>query len=285
MIAIVEAYDAMTSTRPYRQGLSRKTAVETLVASSGTQFDGALVDTFVTTLRRPMLGTSSSPVLSTIETQFRELFVGLRRVGAVALSATASTIAIALILGSGALSPGTPTTPAVAAPQRHSSLADDEVLGTRVDLPSAPGDTGAETGGGADDIGGVSQTPDTTDQTLTSDGVTFTASIDEAIADDLGSDPGGTDPGTEPGPGTGGSEGGGPSQPPPDAGGGSEQPPPPDSGQPPPDSGGGSAEQPPDGGSGPEQPPPSDPKDKNPDANGNGHAYGHDKKDDGSTGP
>lgn len=44
IIAIVDAYDAMTSERPYRQALSQEQAVAELQRCSGTQFDPCLVE-------------------------------------------------------------------------------------------------------------------------------------------------------------------------------------------------------------------------------------------------
>jgi len=45
--AIADAFDAMTSTRPYRRALSTEVAVMELLNGKGSQFDPALVDTFV----------------------------------------------------------------------------------------------------------------------------------------------------------------------------------------------------------------------------------------------
>lgn len=47
IIAIVDAYDAMTSDRPYRQAMPRKAALEELQRCSGTQFDPELVKLFI----------------------------------------------------------------------------------------------------------------------------------------------------------------------------------------------------------------------------------------------
>jgi putative two-component system response regulator len=45
IIAVVDAYDAMTSDRPYRARLPQSVAVERLRQGAGTQFDPLLVDT------------------------------------------------------------------------------------------------------------------------------------------------------------------------------------------------------------------------------------------------
>lgn len=47
IISVVDSYDAMTSDRPYHQGMSPEKACEELIRCSGTQFDPYIVDTFV----------------------------------------------------------------------------------------------------------------------------------------------------------------------------------------------------------------------------------------------
>jgi HD-GYP domain-containing protein (c-di-GMP phosphodiesterase class II) len=47
ILTICDAYDAMTSDRPYREGLSVTEAVEELRACAGTQFDPRLVEPFL----------------------------------------------------------------------------------------------------------------------------------------------------------------------------------------------------------------------------------------------
>jgi len=47
IIAVADAYDAMTADRPYRKGLPQKTAEAELLIHSGTQFDPEVVDYFV----------------------------------------------------------------------------------------------------------------------------------------------------------------------------------------------------------------------------------------------
>ncbi|MDR2395630.1 MAG: hypothetical protein LBD57_03380 [Endomicrobium sp.] len=45
--SLINAYDAMTSDRPYRKSLGKEAAVEELIRGSGTQFDPRVVDVFV----------------------------------------------------------------------------------------------------------------------------------------------------------------------------------------------------------------------------------------------
>jgi two-component system, cell cycle response regulator len=51
IIAICDAYDAMTSTRPYRAAMSSEVAVAELRRCAGTQFDPAVVDAFAVEVR------------------------------------------------------------------------------------------------------------------------------------------------------------------------------------------------------------------------------------------
>ncbi|QGT99757.1 hypothetical protein SYNTR_1164 [Candidatus Syntrophocurvum alkaliphilum] len=51
ILLIVDAYDAMTSDRPYRKALSKEEAVEELIRCSGTQFDPKLVKIFISIIK------------------------------------------------------------------------------------------------------------------------------------------------------------------------------------------------------------------------------------------
>ena len=53
IVCVADAYDAMTSSRPYRKNtLSREQAIEELINNSGTQFDTRVVEAFVNYLRK-----------------------------------------------------------------------------------------------------------------------------------------------------------------------------------------------------------------------------------------
>ncbi len=53
ILAIVDAYDAMTSDRPYRQAMSHEEALEEIRRCAGTQFDPELVDIFLSLFSHP----------------------------------------------------------------------------------------------------------------------------------------------------------------------------------------------------------------------------------------
>jgi HD-GYP domain-containing protein (c-di-GMP phosphodiesterase class II) len=47
VFSIIDAFDTMTNTRPYRKGISKKRAIKELKRCAGTQFEPKLVDEFV----------------------------------------------------------------------------------------------------------------------------------------------------------------------------------------------------------------------------------------------
>jgi putative nucleotidyltransferase with HDIG domain len=51
IIAVADTYDAMTSDRPYRKGLDKNIAIEEIRRCSGTQFDPAVVQSFLQAFR------------------------------------------------------------------------------------------------------------------------------------------------------------------------------------------------------------------------------------------
>ena len=61
IIGVADAFDAMTSDRPYRKALSLDAAIAELTENSGTQFDPAVVDVFIPILED---GSFFSPRLS-----------------------------------------------------------------------------------------------------------------------------------------------------------------------------------------------------------------------------
>lgn len=52
IIAIADAYDAMTTDRPYRKGLSHEIAMEEIQKNAGSQFDPELVEVFIQVMKQ-----------------------------------------------------------------------------------------------------------------------------------------------------------------------------------------------------------------------------------------
>ena len=52
VFGVVDAYDAMTSRRPYRQAMSREQTCIEIASNAGTQFDPQVVDAFLVMIRR-----------------------------------------------------------------------------------------------------------------------------------------------------------------------------------------------------------------------------------------
>jgi HD-GYP domain-containing protein (c-di-GMP phosphodiesterase class II) len=69
IVSVIDAFDAMVSSRPYRVGLSHEEAIRRLIQSSGTQFDPVVVQCFMSLAESEMpmvfaaAGTSVSSAL------------------------------------------------------------------------------------------------------------------------------------------------------------------------------------------------------------------------------
>src|ERR1700746_3314221 len=69
IVCVIDAFDAMVSSRPYRNGLPAEEAIRRLIESSGTQFDPVVVQCFLTFAQAEMstvfdaAGTSVSSAL------------------------------------------------------------------------------------------------------------------------------------------------------------------------------------------------------------------------------
>ena len=60
IVSICDAFDAMISDRPYRQGLTHANALATLVAGAGTQWDAQLVTIFQSIVLEPLPATQTA---------------------------------------------------------------------------------------------------------------------------------------------------------------------------------------------------------------------------------
>ncbi|HTX14880.1 MAG TPA: HD domain-containing phosphohydrolase, partial [Candidatus Baltobacteraceae bacterium] len=54
IVSVIDAFDAMVSSRPYREGMPYAEAERRLLAASGTQFDPGVVDRFLPLARAEM---------------------------------------------------------------------------------------------------------------------------------------------------------------------------------------------------------------------------------------
>jgi HD-GYP domain-containing protein (c-di-GMP phosphodiesterase class II) len=61
VLAVADAYDAMTSTRPYRTAMPHAAAVEQLQGGRDTQFDGGVVDAFLAAFDDASLQQDGTP--------------------------------------------------------------------------------------------------------------------------------------------------------------------------------------------------------------------------------
>ena len=61
ILAVADAFEAMTSNRPYRHRQSQQSALETLLAGRGTQFDPQVVDAFIRSMETRLRGALPHP--------------------------------------------------------------------------------------------------------------------------------------------------------------------------------------------------------------------------------
>ena len=167
MIAVADAYDAITSTRPYRVSSGREHAVEILEKHAGTQFDPMIVTAFVEALpvRLPVAGMLV--LLAGPGALWRRVAVWLKRTGAGNLAPTAATLGAIVTLGTFIPSLPTPAqpVPALAAPQVEVET-DDGTTENKVAVqrirPEAPARAASGTGVAASEAAAAAGAPDDT---------------------------------------------------------------------------------------------------------------------------
>jgi putative nucleotidyltransferase with HDIG domain len=100
IIAVADAYDAITSTRPYRVSSDREFAVDVLRESAGTQFDPEVVEAFIAALplRTPVAGLMV--LLAGPRLVFKEISLWLRKLGAGNLTPAVGAVSAAVMLSS-----------------------------------------------------------------------------------------------------------------------------------------------------------------------------------------
>ncbi|MGH2805838.1 MAG: HD-GYP domain-containing protein [Actinomycetota bacterium] len=106
MIAVAEAFDALTSPRPYRCGFTREHATQVLEDQAGTQFDPNVVDVFVGTLHEQS-GVAFVPLLALPIMLARDFFASVRRMGNASVAALVGGGTALVLLGTAIVAPGT----------------------------------------------------------------------------------------------------------------------------------------------------------------------------------
>jgi hypothetical protein len=105
VISVADAFDAMTSSRPYRASLGRGVALDVIRAESGAQFDPAVVEAFVLTLPARLPIPSFVPLLAAPARLVRELMAQGVRSGSASLASAASVVGVTAVLGASIVAP------------------------------------------------------------------------------------------------------------------------------------------------------------------------------------
>jgi hypothetical protein len=118
VIAVADSFDAMTSTRPYRAGMSRERALEALRQGAGRQFDPAVVDAFARSLPALVLVPALLPLVGVMRRLARAGAEWASRTGAATMApatgtVTAAAMAAGMVL---AVPPASTSVPGVPGP-------------------------------------------------------------------------------------------------------------------------------------------------------------------------
>ncbi len=106
VIAVADAYDAITSTRPYRASSGRDDAVKALRANAGAQFDPEVVETFIGSLpSRVPVAAGLFVLLGGPGRVARQIAMWFRRLGAGSLTPAAGATGAAIVLGASIFTP------------------------------------------------------------------------------------------------------------------------------------------------------------------------------------
>ncbi|MFN2389918.1 MAG: HD-GYP domain-containing protein, partial [Actinomycetota bacterium] len=114
IIAVADAFDAMTSTRPYRASLGRDSGVEILKRESGVQFDPLVVEAFLSTLSRHSLLPLAGVLVAFRwpRKAAREAVVAMKKISVSSLAPAAGAAGAAVLIGTSVLAPSqAPATP------------------------------------------------------------------------------------------------------------------------------------------------------------------------------
>ena len=138
IIAVADAYDAITSTRPYRSSSGRDDAVDVLRAGAGSQFDPEVVEAFIAALpaRLPVTAGLFLILGGAPQRLMRAFASWLKRMGAGNLTPAVGAAGAAVVLGASFFAPKTVAPivrqPEIAAPAQSQPEASVDAL------PKAP---------------------------------------------------------------------------------------------------------------------------------------------------
>ncbi|MFP5298095.1 MAG: HD-GYP domain-containing protein [Actinomycetota bacterium] len=99
IIAVADAYDAITSARPYKTGSARRDAVAMLEAGAGVQFDAEVVKAFISTLPSAIPALASLLLLAWPARMARKTAVWAKSAGAGSMATAAASAGMAALIG------------------------------------------------------------------------------------------------------------------------------------------------------------------------------------------
>ncbi|MDQ4125184.1 MAG: HD-GYP domain-containing protein [Actinomycetota bacterium] len=99
IIAVADAYDAMTSTRPYRASFGRDKAVDVLWAEAGIQFDPMVVEAFVAALPTRATVAGLMALFAAPSWLFRKAAVQAKRLGVGNVTPALGALGAAALMG------------------------------------------------------------------------------------------------------------------------------------------------------------------------------------------
>lgn len=99
IIAVADAYDAMTSTRPYRASFGRDKAVDVLWAEAGIQFDPMVVEAFVAALPTRATVAGLMALFAAPSWLFRRAAVQAKRLGVGNVTPAIGALGAAALMG------------------------------------------------------------------------------------------------------------------------------------------------------------------------------------------
>lgn len=149
IIAVADAYDAMTSTRPYRASFGRDKAVDVLWAEAGIQFDPMVVEAFVAALPTRATVAGLIALFAAPSWLFRKAAVQAKRLGVGNVTPALGALGAAALMGGFIPNAGGPGAPKIAIER-----ADDPQESAVVDLSTQ-----------TEDLDPVTETSDTASKT------------------------------------------------------------------------------------------------------------------------